>query len=132
MPIPELLIAILAGQQRVLSEDFEYAPDTVRCELGLWHEGEHAAFVWDWERRKPEEGLWARWTPDGAMRFESLPWCGVEGGVDGDACTLYRDHAREHSWDVVDPATAALRRRVLADTARLLLLPTKEPNNPPS
>ncbi|MCX5423166.1 hypothetical protein [Streptomyces sp. NBC_00078] len=119
MPFTELLLAVLAGQKRIFGEDLDAALDTARCELGLWHGDEHAAFVWEWEH-KPSEALWACWTPDGAMRFESLRHCETEGGSDGDACTLYRGHAREHSWNVVDPATEAFRRRVLAENAGLL------------
>ncbi|KUN94037.1 hypothetical protein [Streptomyces caeruleatus] len=122
------LFAILAGQARLKSEDFDtYAPDATRCELGLWHEGEHAGFVWDWEH-KPQEALWARWTADGAMRFESLAHCEIEGGPDGDACTLYRDHPRDHSWNVVDPEMEAFRRRVLAENAGMLAWLTRKRN----
>ncbi|MFD4141594.1 hypothetical protein [Streptomyces sp. NPDC058572] len=129
VPFAELLIAILAGQKRVLGEDFDYAPDTARCELGLWHEGGHAAFVWDWKQHKPEEGLWARWVTEGPMRFESLTWCGITDGPDGDeACTLYRHHAREHSWNVRDPEFEAFRRRVLAEHAGLLARLTRKPD----
>jgi hypothetical protein len=127
VPFTELLIAVLAGQKRVLGQDLDGAPDTARCELGLWHGDEHAAFVWDWEY-KPTEALWARWTPDGTMRFETLRHCETEGGADGDACTLYRDHAREHSWNVVDPELEAFRRRVLAEHAGLIARLTRKPN----
>ncbi|MBL1096828.1 hypothetical protein [Streptomyces coffeae] len=129
VPLTELLIAILAGQKRVTDSDLAYAPDTVRCELGVWHEDGHAAFVWDWEKHKPREGLWARWTPDGTMRFESLTWCGIPGSPDGDdACTLYLDHAREHSWKVRDPELEAFSRRVFAENAGLIARLTRKRN----
>ncbi|MCF1595404.1 hypothetical protein [Streptomyces muensis] len=125
MPITDLTFAILAGQGRVTSYALNDAPDMVRCELGLWHEGEHAAFVWDWEH-KPTEALWARWTPDGAIRFESLTHCEIEGGPDGDACYLYLDHPHEHSWNVSDPKVEAYRRRFLAENAGLLAWLTRK------
>ncbi|MFF2845044.1 hypothetical protein ACFVT5_01760 [Streptomyces sp. NPDC058001] len=118
-PPAALLFAVLAGQGRALSSQLEYAPLRVRCELGLWHEGEHADHVWDWPDGMAPP-LWARWDTGGAMRFESRPWCETEGGPDGDACTLYRDHAREHSWNVLDPETESLRRRALAESAQLM------------
>lgn len=122
------LLAILAGQQRVTDEDLALTTDAARCELGLWHEDEHAGFVWDWEH-KPDEALWARWTPDGgAMRFESLKYCEIEGGPDGDACTLYRDHTREHSWALRDPEMESFRRRVLAENAGWLAQFTRKRN----
>jgi hypothetical protein len=120
VPVAELLTVVLAGQHRVTGQDFDtYAPHAVRCELGLWHGGEHAAFVWEWEH-EPREALWARWTPDGTMRFESLTHCEIEGGAGGDACWLYLDHPRDHSWNVSDPEVEAFRRRVLAENAGLL------------
>ncbi|WP_244190636.1 hypothetical protein [Streptomyces caeruleatus] len=125
VPSGPLLLAILAGQGRVSDGELVDVPETARCELGLWHGDEHAAFVWDWEH-KPTDALWARWTPDGTMRFESLTHCEAEGGADGDACTLYRDHSRDHSWNVVDPEMESLRRRVLAENAGLLAWLTRK------
>ncbi|MFF2848756.1 hypothetical protein ACFVT5_20880 [Streptomyces sp. NPDC058001] len=110
-PLPPLglLFAILAGQGRVLGNDLEYAPTHVRCELGTRHQGEHADHVWDWDHQ-PTHALWARWDIGGTLRYESLHWCETPGGPEGDACTLYRDHARRHSWAVHDPETDALLR----------------------
>ncbi|MFE7275477.1 hypothetical protein [Streptomyces sp. NPDC057623] len=126
VPIAELTIAILAGQGLVTGHQLEEAPGAVRCELGLWHGDEHAAFAWDWEH-KPEEALWVRWAPDGGtMRFESLTHCEIEGGADGDACWLYLDHPRDHSWNVSDPEVEAFRRRVLAENAGLLAWLTRK------
>lgn len=126
---PELLIAILAGQKRVTGEDCEDTSDTARCELGLWHGDEHAAFVWDWREHKPQEGLWARWTPDGTMRFESLRHCEIsDDSGDDEACMLYRRHPGEHSWALRDPETEALRRRVLAEGAGVIELLSSKPN----
>ncbi|KUN99057.1 hypothetical protein [Streptomyces caeruleatus] len=124
--LTDILIAILAGQGQISSQDCEDIPDTARCQLGLWHGDEHADFVWEWEH-KPHEGLWARWTPDGVMRFESLAHCEItDGSDDGDACWLYRDHAREHSWALRDPAMEAFRRQVLAENAGLLAWLTRQ------
>ncbi|MFJ6568906.1 hypothetical protein ACIQNU_15910 [Streptomyces sp. NPDC091292] len=108
VPPDGLLFAILAGQGRVLSSELEHAPQRARCELGHQHHGEHADHVWDWDQ-KPTHALWARWNTDGTARFENLHWCKTEGGPDGDACTLHRDHTHEHSWHVHDPGTETLR-----------------------
>ncbi|MCD9874262.1 hypothetical protein [Streptomyces guryensis] len=62
------------------------------------------------------------------MRFETLPWCEIPGGPDGDACTLYRDHTRNHSWNVFDPKIEALRRRTLAENAELIAWLSGKPN----
>ncbi|WP_236246416.1 MULTISPECIES: hypothetical protein [unclassified Streptomyces] len=62
------------------------------------------------------------------MRFESLRWCECNRLPDDDACTLYLDHAREHSWDVRDPETEALRRSVLTDHAGWLARFTGKPD----
>jgi hypothetical protein len=107
------LLAVLAGQRRVTDSELGDASGVVRCELGLWHEGEHAAWVWDWPDR-PSEALWARWVVDEPMRFESVPWCEVTSEPDGDACGLYLGHARSHSWDVSAPEAEALRGRLQA------------------
>jgi hypothetical protein len=115
VPLDLLLFAVLAGQKRVSDGELDYAPRTVRCELGRWHEGEHADWVWDWSD-KPKEALWARWTAEGPMRFESLPWCETPSRPDkGDVCGLYQDHAEKHSWDVFAPEIEAIRRQVIAD-----------------
>ncbi|MFF2845264.1 hypothetical protein ACFVT5_02880 [Streptomyces sp. NPDC058001] len=119
VPRAALLFAILAGQGRVYGNDLGYAPLRVRCELGLWHKGEHADHAWDWPDGMAPP-LWARWDTGGIMRFESLPWCETEGGPDGDACTLYREHALEHAWNVHDPEIESLRRRALAETALMI------------
>jgi hypothetical protein len=94
VPPGELLLAMLAGQRRVSDCDIGRVPLTVRCELGLWHEGDHADWVWDWDHR-PTHALWARWVADEPMRFESLPWCETPDTPDIDPntiyCALYRD-----------------------------------------
>jgi hypothetical protein len=55
-----------------------------------------------------------RWAAEEPMRFESLPWCETPDTPHNDVntmpCTLYRDHAGSHSWDVFDPEEEALRR----------------------
>ncbi|MFJ6573134.1 hypothetical protein ACIQNU_37570 [Streptomyces sp. NPDC091292] len=114
-----LVFAILAGQGHVYGNDLERAPSLARCELGLWHEGEHSDHVWDWPDSAAPP-LWVHWNAGHTMRFESLAWCETPGGPDGDACKLYRDHAREHSWDLFDPETEALRRRVHTEWAQLI------------
>ncbi|MFJ6573123.1 hypothetical protein ACIQNU_37515 [Streptomyces sp. NPDC091292] len=119
VPRAALLYAIFAGQGRIYGDDLSYTPRWARCELGLWHEGEHADHVWDWPDGMAPP-LWARWHTGETLRFECLPWCETQGGKDGDACTLYRDHAREHAWNVHDPETESLRRRVLAEGAQLI------------
>ncbi|MFJ6568207.1 hypothetical protein ACIQNU_12335 [Streptomyces sp. NPDC091292] len=119
VPRAALLFAVLAGQGRIYGDDLGYAPRRVRCELGLRHEGEHADHVWDWPDGLAPP-LWARWDTGGTLRFESLPWCGSEGGRYGDACALYRDHAPAHSWSVRDPDTESLRRRVLGESGPLI------------
>jgi hypothetical protein len=91
-----------------------HAPHMVRCELCLWHDGEHADLVWDWTDR-PTHGLWARWVAEEPMRFESLPWCETSGGPHNQACGLYRDHVSEHSWDVFAPEIETIRRKVVAE-----------------
>lgn len=130
VPPASLVTAILAGQGRVSGHDLAGAPDRVRCELALWHEGEHADHVWDW-RERPSHALWARWTTQETMRFETLHWCETPGGPAGDACTLYRGHARDHSWNVHDPETEALRRSVQADPAGWTARLTGRPRRPP-
>jgi len=94
------------------------APGRVRCELGVWHEGDHAAYVWD-QADAPRHALWVRWNPDGdVLRFENLHWCEVDEPISGDnACTLYREHASGHSWSLRDPDTEALDRQVRAENA---------------
>jgi hypothetical protein len=113
-----LLFAVLTGQERVSDSELGDAPRTVRCELGLWHEGEHADWVWDWPKN-PKEALWARWVAEEPMRFESLPWCETFNRPEDVACCLYRDHARDHSWNVFAPETEALRQRVIAENPGL-------------
>ncbi|GAB3951765.1 hypothetical protein [Streptomyces sparsus] len=122
----DLLVAILAGQGSVSSAELPGASEPLRCELGLWHEGDHADHVWDWGHQ-PTHALWARWNVDGSVRFASLPWCGTNCPSD-EVCTLYRDHARDHSWNVHDPATEALRRKVLAENAGWLDRLTRKPH----
>ncbi|MFF2850213.1 hypothetical protein ACFVT5_28320 [Streptomyces sp. NPDC058001] len=114
VPPAGLLVAILAGQGRVLGSELAYTPPRVRCELGHGHDGEHADHVWDWDH-KPTHALWAHWTTAQPLRFESLPWCEAIGGVDQDACTLYWDHVAPHAWDLHDPVTEALRRLVITE-----------------
>ncbi|MFF2846866.1 hypothetical protein ACFVT5_11090 [Streptomyces sp. NPDC058001] len=116
VPPAGLLFAVLAGQGRVLGSELAYTPPRVRCELGLGHDGEHADHVWDWDHQ-PAHALWARWTTGQPLRFESLPWCETLGGSDADACTLYWDHSRAHSWAVHDPETEALRRQIVEEHA---------------
>ncbi|MFJ2906527.1 hypothetical protein [Streptomyces sp. NPDC087212] len=108
--------AILAGQGSLDTADLVGTSLTVECELGLWHASTHAAHTWDW-RAQPEYALWARWTPDGTLEFESLRWCqGMERPEKEDgACGLFLDHALEHSWNVKDPAFEALRQNVLSN-----------------
>lgn len=127
VPPAQLLLAILAGQHRVSDNELVDAPWSARCELALWHEGEHADYVWEW-RDKPTQGLWARWATGGPMRFGTLTWCEIPDGPDSDACTLYRDHARDHSWNVFDPKVEAFRRRVLAENAELIARLSGKPN----
>ncbi|MER6527611.1 hypothetical protein [Streptomyces sp. NPDC001508] len=62
------------------------------------------------------------------MRFESLRWCETNRLPDDDACTLYQAHAREHSWDVRDPETEALRRCILANYSGWLARLTRKPD----
>lgn len=81
----------------------------LRCELGMWHEGEHADHLQDWPD-DPVHAVWARWVQDGPLRVESVAWCGVNSPDGETACTLYRDHERAHSWRVTDPRVEALRR----------------------
>ncbi|RDG35334.1 hypothetical protein DVH02_25820 [Streptomyces corynorhini] len=99
------MLAIIAGQGSVVPDDLALLDDAVRCELALWHADEHAAFVWEWAHDM-STALWALWKPDGAVQFESHSWCGVpEGGTEaGDACFLFLEHSREHSWETFDPA----------------------------
>jgi hypothetical protein len=118
VPLDLLLFAVLAGQKRVSDSELGDTPRTVRCELGLWHEGEHADWVWDWPEN-PKEALWARWVAEKPMRFESLPWCGTFSARDDVACGLYREHARNHSWDVFDPKIEVIRREVIAENPGL-------------
>ena len=124
-----LLSAVLAGQRQVSPEDLSACPQTLWCELALWHEGEHADHVWDWPNEHTH-ALWARWTTDGEMRFESVPWCETNRTADEDPCTLYRGHAREHSWALHDPETEAARRRALVEHAGLLAWPTRSLRKP--
>ncbi|MFJ6569919.1 hypothetical protein ACIQNU_21105 [Streptomyces sp. NPDC091292] len=109
-PVPPapLLFAILAGQGRVLGNDLHLTP--THCELAHGHPGQHADHVWDWDHR-PSHALWARWTTGGAIRFESLHWCEIEGGPDADACTLYLDHPHPHSWSLTDDPDPLGHRR---------------------
>ncbi|MEV7283850.1 hypothetical protein AB0O01_04660 [Streptomyces sp. NPDC093252] len=101
VPSGRLLLAIIAGQGKVLRADLRPALAPVRCELGAWHACEHACHIWDWpDSHAPP--LWARWRTAGPMRFENLTWCGVPGGPRGDACFLYRNHVRTHSWNLRD------------------------------
>ncbi|AEW94092.1 hypothetical protein SCATT_17210 [Streptantibioticus cattleyicolor NRRL 8057 = DSM 46488] len=115
-PPEQLLVAILAEQSCVSTSDLKYATFDLRCELGLWHEGEHADHVWEWEDGMAPP-LWARWTADGLLRFECLSWCEAPHLTRDEVCTLFQDHPREHSWNVADPRIEALRRRVLAEGA---------------
>jgi hypothetical protein len=126
VPPEQLLFAVLAGQKRVSGSELFDAPRTVRCELGLWHEGEHSDHVWDWED-KPAEALWARWVAEEPMRFESLPWCETPGGPHDDACILCQDHARHHSWSVFDPEVEAQYQRIRAEYAGWLKALTRKP-----
>ncbi|MFF2845874.1 hypothetical protein ACFVT5_06035 [Streptomyces sp. NPDC058001] len=121
VPLVGLLFAILAGQGRVLDSELDHAPLRARCELGHEHDGEHADHVWDWDH-KPTHALWARWNTDATIRFETLHWCETqsEGGPDDDACTLYLNHAQEHSWNVHDPETEAPHREALAENALMI------------
>ncbi|WP_445395259.1 hypothetical protein ACSMX9_18395 [Streptomyces sp. LE64] len=110
VPHRDVFLAILAGQGRVSTSDLARIPRKLRCELGLWHEGEHADHVWDWDHR-PSHALWVRWSPDGAgSRLESLPWCEAARPARDEACTLYWEHDHHHSWELRDPEYESLAR----------------------
>ncbi|MFF2845638.1 hypothetical protein ACFVT5_04830 [Streptomyces sp. NPDC058001] len=127
VPPVALLVAILAGQGRVLGNDLGYAPTRARCELGTRHQGEHADHVWDWDH-EPTHALWARWNTGSVLRYESLPWCETAGGPQNDACTLYWNHPHPHAWALHDPETDALLRKALAPRPDLPQRPKQEPN----
>jgi hypothetical protein len=118
VPPGELLLAILAGQRRVSDCDIGRVPLTVRCELGLWHGGEQADWVWDWDHR-PTHALWAAGSLKNPCGCESLPWCDTPDTPHIDPttiyCGLYQDHAGNHSWSVFAPEIEALRLRILAE-----------------
>ncbi|WP_445400520.1 hypothetical protein ACSMX9_05940 [Streptomyces sp. LE64] len=112
VPHGDVFLAILAGQGRVGAADLARIPRRLRCELGLWHEGEHADHVWDWDHR-PTHALWVRWATDGAAatRLESLPWCEAAGAAREETCTLFWGHPRHHGWQLRgDPAEESLAR----------------------
>ncbi|MFD3354630.1 hypothetical protein [Streptomyces fradiae] len=76
------------------------------CELGEEHGGEHAQFCRDDDASGG--AVWFRWGGLGGWLVR-LPWCGVAGGADGDACMLFRGHPGAHSWHVTDPTMEAVR-----------------------
>lgn len=125
----ELLLAVLAGQGHVSTEELFADAHPLRCELALWHEGKHADHVWDWPHEHMH-ALWARWATDGGMQFESVAWCGTNRTVDEDPCTLYQGHEREHSWALRDPETEAAQRSALAEYAGLLARLTRTTRKP--
>ncbi|MFE9660293.1 hypothetical protein [Streptomyces sp. NPDC005955] len=108
-------MAILRGQPRVNSRELDLlVPPRLRCELALWHEGEHADHVWDCEGQVTH-GIWVRWGADDTSRTESLLWCDVSRVADDEVCTLYKGHDRGHSWSLRDPVMEKHFRQLLAE-----------------
>lgn len=79
-------------------------PGITRCELALWHEGDHCAYVKELGITRHE---WARWVTDvAAVKLEIAPACEAESDDDPvkqQVCYLQQAHPREHSWQLYDP-----------------------------
>ncbi|MEW2069971.1 hypothetical protein [Streptomyces sp. NPDC007346] len=82
----------------------------VLCELGEDHDDQHAAMLWD-EGGRPGSAVWVRWKGSGRARLTSCPWCPALDTRD-EACELFADHPRAHSWDITDPTDEAITRHL--------------------